>query len=286
LAPSRQRPSHQCQLLPAEHNGHGVHVAVKKEVKDLKLLLKNLKEIEKFYDCIGGIIGYEIMVLELLTHSTCENQTTNWSQHIHDNMNCQFLEIHAPSGPDLSKDTDYASQAAMWGIEGLPDLGEIYPLGGSAYRLGLVDPDTGECLPAAMLPYCGRTLLQGLIRDVQPLVPAVSAEDGKWLVAKPFSPVSKPGGHGVIWKLAYDNDIFQWFYDHGRKGATVRQAVGLFALCSNVVASTDLTLLALAGMGLRHDLMTKRLDNSTFPLKGNFREYLKQKGPLKPATAV
>ncbi|CAN1172931.1 UTP--glucose-1-phosphate uridylyltransferase 3, chloroplastic, partial [Linum perenne] len=284
---------------PAEHNGHGVHVAVKKEVKDLKLLLKNLKEIEKFYDCIGGIIGYEIMVLELLTHSTCENQTTNWSQHIHDNMNCQFLEIHAPSGLDLSKDTDYASQAAMWGIEGLPDLGEIYPLGGSADRLGLVDPDTGECLPAAMLPYCGRTLLEGLIRDVQareflffklygkqcitpvaimtssaknnhervtslcerlgwfgrgrsnfqlfeqPLVPAVSAEDGKWLVAKPFSPVSKPGGHGVIWKLAYDNGIFQWFYDHGRKGATVRQV-------SNVVASTDLTLLALAGMGLRH----------------------------------
>ncbi|CAN0909794.1 UTP--glucose-1-phosphate uridylyltransferase 3, chloroplastic, partial [Linum grandiflorum] len=283
---------------PSEYNGV-VHDVGKKEVEDLKLLLKNLKEIEKFYDCIGGIIGYEIMVLELLAHSTCENQTKNWSQHIHDTMNCQFLEIHAPSGLDLSKDTEYASQAAMWGIEGLPDLGEIYPLGGSADRLGLVDPDTGECLPAAMLPYCGRTLLEGLIRDVQareflyfklygkqcitpvaimtssaknnhervtslcerlgwfgrgrsnfqlfeqPLVPAVSAEDGKWLVAKPFSPVSKPGGHGVIWKLAYDNGIFQWFYDHGRKGATVRQV-------SNVVAATDLTLLALAGMGLRH----------------------------------
>jgi hypothetical protein len=49
----------------------------------------------------------------------------------------------------------------------LPDLGEIYPLGGSADRLGLIDPDTGECLPAAMLPYCGRTLLEGLIRDLQ-----------------------------------------------------------------------------------------------------------------------
>lgn len=36
-------------------------------------------------------------------------------------------------------------------------------------------------------------------------------------------PVCKPGGHGVIWKLAYDKGIFQWFYDHGRKGATVRQ---------------------------------------------------------------
>lgn len=36
-------------------------------------------------------------------------------------------------------------------------------------------------------------------------------------------PVSKPGGHGVIWKLAYDKGVFKWFNDHGRKGATVRQ---------------------------------------------------------------
>ena len=52
-------------------------------------------------------------------------------------------------------------------LQGLPELGEIYPFGGSADRLGLVDPDTGECLPAAMLAYCGRTLLEGLIRDLQ-----------------------------------------------------------------------------------------------------------------------
>lgn len=62
-----------------------------------------------------------------------------------------------------------------------------------------------------------------IICECQPLVPAVSAEDGQWLVTKPFAPVCKPGGHGVIWKLAYDKGIFKWFYDHGRKGATVRQ---------------------------------------------------------------
>lgn len=61
------------------------------------------------------------------------------------------------------------------------------------------------------------------VLNCQPLVPAISAEDGEWLVARPFSPVCKPGGHGVIWKLAYDKGIYQWFYDHGRKGATVRQ---------------------------------------------------------------
>lgn len=269
------------------------------EVGDLKHLLKILGEIEQFYDCIGGIIGYQTMVLELVTQSTFERHTANGSHHLNEAMKCQFLEIHSPNGLDLSQNTEYSSEAAMWGIQGLPDLGEIYPLGGSADRLGLVDSGTGECLPAAMLPYCGRTLLEGLIRDLQareflyfkiygkqcitpvaimtssaknnheritslcerlgwfgrgrssfqlfeqPLVPAVSAEDGQWLLTKPFMPVCKPGGHGVIWKLAYDKGIFQWFYDHGRKGATVRQV-------SNVVAATDWTLLALAGIGLHH----------------------------------
>lgn len=263
------------------------------EIKALRSLLKTLGEVEQFYICIGGIIGYQIMVLELLTKSTQEDKTINWSQSTNN-----FMEIHPPNALDLSKDTNYASQAALWGIEGLPEIGEIYALGGSADRLGLVDPMTGEPLPAAMLPYCGRTLLEGLIRDVQareflffklygqqcitpvaimtspaknnhermvslcerlrwfgrgrsrfqlfeqPLVPAVSAEDGEWIISRQFMPVCKPGGHGVIWKLAYNKGVFQWFRNHGRKGATVRQV-------SNVVAATDLTLLALAGIGLR-----------------------------------
>ncbi|KAJ9539820.1 hypothetical protein OSB04_026326 [Centaurea solstitialis] len=264
----------------------------------LRSLLKTLGDVEEFYDCIGGIIGYQLTILEILSQSAHGEKNINF-QHINNSnsMGGQLLEIHPPSVLDLSQDTEYAAQAAVWGIEGLPHLGEIYPLGGSADRLGLVDTVTGECLPAAMLPYCGRTLLEGLIRDLQareflyfklygeqcitpvammtssaknnhehitllcerskwfgrgrssfrlfeqPLVPAISAEDGQWLAKGQFVPVCKPGGHGVIWKLAYDKGIFQWFNDHRRKGATVRQV-------SNVVAATDLTLLALAGIGL------------------------------------
>ncbi|KGN45802.2 UTP--glucose-1-phosphate uridylyltransferase 3, chloroplastic [Cucumis sativus] len=278
--------------------GEGEVLLDKEELRDLKKLLVNLGEIEKFYDCIGGIIGYQIKVLELLACSKSERYSKNWSGQKNHAIDSEFLEIRAPIGPDLSQNIEYASQAALWGIEGLPELGEIYPLGGSADRLGLVDPDTGECLPAAMLSYCGRTLLEGLIRDLQareflyskiygkqcitpvaimtssaknnhkrimslcekfgwfgrgrsnfqlfeqPLVPAIGADDGLWLVTKSFAPICKPGGHGVIWKLAHDRGIFKWFYDHGRKGATVRQV-------SNVVAATDLTLLALSGIGLR-----------------------------------
>ncbi|XP_010554677.1 PREDICTED: UTP--glucose-1-phosphate uridylyltransferase 3, chloroplastic [Tarenaya hassleriana] len=276
---------------------HGLALSAE-EVGHLRKFLKFLEEIEQFYDCIGGIIGYQIMVLELLQQAT-RRQITNRSHFVEESLDGQYLEIHLPNVLDLTQKKEYASQAALWGIEGLPDLGEIYPLGGAADRLGLVDPETGECLPAALLNYCGQTLLEGLIRGLlareflyfklfgkqcitpvaimtspaknnhehvtslcrrlgwfgrgqsnfllfeQPLVPAVRADDGKWIISEPFVPVSKPGGHGVIWKLAYDKGVFDWFYAHGRKGATVRQV-------SNVVAATDLTLLALAGIGLRH----------------------------------
>ncbi|KAI3809160.1 hypothetical protein L1987_25130 [Smallanthus sonchifolius] len=264
----------------------------------LNSLLKTLRDVEEFYDCIGGIIGYQLTVLAILSQSAHGEKNTNFQNIDNSNsMGLQFVEIHPPRVLDLSQDTEYAAQAALWGIEGLPRIGEIYPLGGSADRLGLVDSVTGECLPAAMLPYCGHTLLEGLIRDLQareflyfklygeqcitpvaimtssaknnhehitllcerskwfgrgrssfrlfeqPLVPAVSAEDGQWLAKGQFLPVCKPGGHGVIWKLAYENGIFQWFRDHRREGATVRQV-------SNVVAATDVTLLAMAGIGL------------------------------------
>lgn len=70
----------------------------------------------------------------------------------------------------------------------------------------------------------------------QPLVPVIGAEEGKWLVTKAFSPLSKPGGHGVIWKLAHDKGIFKWFYSQGRKGATVRQvrSIVMFDIFSSV----------------------------------------------------
>ncbi|KAL6841388.1 hypothetical protein ACP4OV_028906 [Aristida adscensionis] len=261
------------------------------EMDLLRSLLKFLGDIEEFYDCIGGIIGYQILALELLSAS---------KDRMHRPSKDKFVDFHVPEGHNLLDDTEYASQAALWGIEGLPELGEIYPIGGAGDRLGLMDTDTGESLPAALLPYCGRSLLEGLVRDLQareflhfkifgnqcitpvavmtssvknnhehiiaicerldwfgrgrenfrlfeqPLVPVVNAEDGKWLISKSLFPVGKPGGHGAIWKLACDRGIFQWFRHHGRKGATVRQV-------SNVVAATDLTLMALAGIGLRRN---------------------------------
>eukprot|EP00249_Psilotum_nudum_P021955 c28315_g1_i1 orf=217-3141(+) len=269
-------------------------------LRRLKMLIKTLHEMESFYDSIGGIIGYQVVALELMktseAHSFCSVQGSK--------LRCMArvapTNFLVPVGRDLSQDKEYALQAALWGLQGLPEMGEILPLGGSGDRLGLVDDLTGECLPVAMLPYCGRTLLEGHIRDLQareylhykifgeqhvtpvaimtsaakknnervmnlcksqewfgrgkanfclfeqPLIPVVAAETGCWVISEPLTPVLKPGGHGVIWKLAHDRGIFKWFYMKGRKSAIVRQI-------SNPIAATDVTLLALSGIGLRHE---------------------------------
>ncbi|BFI29308.1 UTP---glucose-1-phosphate uridylyltransferase [Marchantia polymorpha subsp. ruderalis] len=263
-------------------------------LQSLTDLTKVLERLEKFYDSIGGIVGYQLKVLELIKASELGEEPSS------DGPDFSNGRFSVPRGPDLASDQAFAMQAASWGLEGLSKMGEIYPLGGAGDRLGLVDEVTGECLPVAMLPYCGRTLLEGLIRDLQareflhfkvfgrqhitpvaimtsaakknnervlalckshgwfgrgkenfrlfeqPLVPTVAAADGQWLVTGPFQAVLKPGGHGVIWKLAYDEGILQWFQSKDRKAAIVRQI-------SNPIAATDCTLLALSGMGLRYE---------------------------------
>lgn len=56
-------------------------------------------------------------VLELLAQSEHEGQSITWSEQTNKLLKCQLVETHPPSVIDLSEDTEYASQAAFWGIE-------------------------------------------------------------------------------------------------------------------------------------------------------------------------
>lgn len=76
----------------------------------------------------------------------------------------------------------------------------------------------------------------------QPLVPVLEISGGKWLLSSPMRPMAKPGGHGAIWKLMYDEGVFDWLKQHGREAAIIRQI-------SNPMSGVDTTLLALAGCG-------------------------------------
>lgn len=122
----------------------------------LNNLLKTLKELERSYDSIGGIVGYHLAVLQLITDK----------QELHSKHHSQ-AHYEQPPGIDISQDTSEVDLAVRWGIAEMPHLAEIYPVGGAGDRLNLHDEYTGEALPAAALIFCGRPLIEILIRDLQ-----------------------------------------------------------------------------------------------------------------------
>ncbi|MCH9613165.1 MAG: hypothetical protein SP1CHLAM54_01620 [Chlamydiia bacterium] len=79
----------------------------------------------------------------------------------------------------------------------------------------------------------------------QPSVPTFDL-DGKWVLDDLGHLVMKPGGHGVIWKLARSSGVFEKLQSLGVKSALVRQI-------NNPVASTDYGILALIGFATKEN---------------------------------
>lgn len=75
----------------------------------------------------------------------------------------------------------------------------------------------------------------------QPNVPMISSA-GMWVTTDPLQLFTKPGGHGVLWRLAHHLGVFDWFKRQGYQKAIVRQI-------NNCLAGSDVGLLTLAGWG-------------------------------------
>ncbi|MEW5314809.1 MAG: hypothetical protein WDW38_006278 [Sanguina aurantia] len=280
-------------------------------------LAETLQRVETFYDGIGGVLGYQLKSLQLIRDASGSGSVSQSGSSAAagsgSDGSASVPAVAAGVGPagsvgearylvphavDLAGEfgRQEGRSATLKGLAAMPFLAEIYPVGGAGDRLGLRDDVTGEALPAAMLPYCGRTMMEGLIRDLQareylyykltgvqlttpvavmtsdakgnhtrmsalmerldwmgrgreaftlfrqPLVPVISVTDGLWLLDTPLHPTLKPGGHGAIWKLMWDEGVFEWLAQAGAQAALVRQI-------SNPLAGTDTTMLALAGSG-------------------------------------
>jgi hypothetical protein len=252
----------------------------------LRALIFSLLPVEHFYKEMGGIVGYQSMMMQLLSeegHALFEERGV-------------YLQ---PVGIDLVRETPLVKEAIVAGIQLLPMLAEIYPVGGAADRLRLCDPETQMPLPAAKLKFCGRTLLERLVVDLQareylyykvfkqqlitpiammtsqekdnhaqilamcqeqrwfgrpassfaffcqPTVPTMNKE-GQWCLIGPCKPLMKPGGHGVLWKVAKDQGVFEWLQRQARKKILVRQI-------NNPIAGCDYGLLAFTGIGCAGD---------------------------------
>ncbi len=250
----------------------------------LESLFNVLNELEKSYDVIGGIIGYQLNVLKIIANRN-SSPTPDHQRFYH------------PPGFDLSQDTPETRLAIRHGIDSIGKMAEIYPVGGAGDRLNLHDERSGEALPAAELAFCGRTLLEGLIRDLQakeylyfklhgkqvvtPVALMTSNEknndnhirkifgasrwfgrpvesfhffvqplvpmiskEGIWITTDACTLMLKPGGHGVIWKLMTDSGILDTLLAQGYTKALVRQI-------NNPIAGIDYGLIAFTGWGIQ-----------------------------------
>jgi hypothetical protein len=252
----------------------------------LRNLLEDLFPVQTFYREIGGIVGYHWTLISLMSG----NPGTPPSE---------CVRYHRPGGIDLSMMSDQVRRYTLEGIASIPLLAEIYPVGGAADRLKFCDPSSGQPLPAAKLHFCGHSLLEGLIRDVQgreylyyklygkqtttpiammtspekgnhhqllelcesknwfgrpkssfrffcqPVVPTMD-KNGRWCLTGPMKLLMKPGGHGVMWKVAQEEGIFDWMKSLGRLKVLIRQI-------NNPIAGIDHGILAFCGLGFGED---------------------------------
>jgi UTP---glucose-1-phosphate uridylyltransferase len=247
----------------------------------IRLLLTQLVAIDRFYESIGGIVGYHVHVLKFLSKKQ-------------EDSSCNQKTFSRAVGIDLTSGSKEVQQAIWDGIRALDEIAEIYPIGGLGSRLNLMSKNF-ETLPVACLPFCGRTLLEGLIRDVQareflfyrlfkrqvtiPIgmmtsyeknnmtrvrmvckkrkwfgrpqqsfklfsqlsVPVVTQE-GKWSMRAPLEINLQPGGHGALWKAAEERGVFFWLQAQEKNTLIIRQI-------NNPIAGIDFGLLALVGTG-------------------------------------
>ncbi len=109
-------------------------------------MIRILKYANHFYAPLGGLVGYHYTLNQKLTPHSESSRT-----------------FHKPP----LYNGEVSQEMYRWGIEALPYLAEIYVLGGAADRLNFTDPKTGEHLPAGFLPFMGKSLLEGLLLDLQ-----------------------------------------------------------------------------------------------------------------------
>jgi UDP-N-acetylglucosamine pyrophosphorylase len=115
--------------------------------------LDKLVTVDRFYHDIGGLLGYVLQVKTLLRKS--QKDLSN-------------MEIRLPPSESIIDEGIFVKHASTFGLAHLDRVALIVTAGGLGARLGLVD-DQEQPVPVASLPFMGRPLLEGIIRDLEGL---------------------------------------------------------------------------------------------------------------------
>jgi UTP---glucose-1-phosphate uridylyltransferase len=108
-------------------------------------LAATLEKVQRFYDSLGGIVGYQVKCLELIDAALEEELSGGES----DGSGGSTVEFLIPQGTNLQgpEQRATAQQAAADGLHAMPMLAEIYPLGGAPLHTFRDLPPCGMCTP-------------------------------------------------------------------------------------------------------------------------------------------
>lgn len=244
--------------------------------------IDDLKTIDEFYKPIGGILGYEYEIYKLLqppdeysNRDVTYKRPDGWDltkedhEKVYDGLYTLPLlaEIYPVGGAGDRLDLRDEETNDALPVARLPFLGKnliqllLEDLQGREYLFyklfnrQLVTPVAFMTSVEKNNDWHIRKLLEenhwfgrpkeSFIVVKQPLAPLVSA-DGHWVVSNDWELKKKPGGHGVIWKLANDEGVFEWFAKNHRTKGLIRQL-------NNPIAGLDHALLSFTGLGISQD---------------------------------
>lgn len=162
------------------------------ETKKLQNVLPMLRDVNNFYSLIGGILGYQITTIEVLL-----NEYSNPTD-----------ELLPPQGIDISKCSLEVCSYIIEGILQQEIFAEIYPIGGIGDRFKCSSGSNEQSVPTAMVPFLGRTLLEGLIRDLQAREYLHYLITGKQLVTPIILMTSEEDNHFQIFNICKENKFF------------------------------------------------------------------------------
>ena len=115
------------------------------------MLCERLARVHAFYDSIGGLAGYQLKCLEMLATSAAAAEPENGDPQLHNGITSGAQGQVGAAGSQIKPDPDTrflmprgldiggpanraaATAAAAAGLEALPHMAEILPLGGALY---------------------------------------------------------------------------------------------------------------------------------------------------------
>ena len=243
----------------------------------LKLLIEQLTEIEKFYSEIGGILGYHLKFVEAAVNQINKSNdrtyhpppfyTATESSKSYLFAGLTALEktvLFAPVGGAgdrfnlIDETTKNPLPLAMLPFQGRGLLAELFKDLKSFELLYYKLFEQKISIPIVLMTSDEKNndqIIKSLLRqnnffgkpeqDVyiikQPGSPNISV-DGNWSLRGPLQLYLKPGGHGVIWKLAQASGLFDKFKAQNYQHILVRQI-------NNPLAAQNDALLTLLGIG-------------------------------------